>query len=254
MLMQSPESVQAANARTILGVTIRDLGREQAIAMIDESLGRGERTSICFANAQALNVACGNAPFRAALHRFLVLSDGLGTDIASRIKFGKPFADNLNGTDFVPEYLKSTKHNLRIYLIGTTDTIIERAAQALRRAHSRHTIVGCRNGFFLGPQDIEQTCCDIRAARADCVLVGMGNPLQELWIDEHGDKTGANLFFAVGALLDFQAGTFRRAPAWVRRLRCEWIFRLLQEPLRLAQRYLIGNFVFLGRVLADAKH
>lgn len=106
----------------------------------------------------------------------------------------------------------------------------------------------------MGLQDIEQTCADIRAVRADCVLVAMGNPLQEIWIDEHGDKTGATLFFAVGALLDFQAGTVRRAPAWVRRLRCEWIFRLLQEPLRLAQRYLIGNFVFLGRVLADAKH
>ena len=81
----------------------------------------------------------------------------------------------------------------------------------------------------------------------------MGNPLQELWIDEHGAVTGATLFFAVGALLDFQAGTVRRAPAWVRRLRCEWIFRLFQEPLRLAQRYLIGNFVFLGRVLTDVR-
>ena len=89
--------------------------------------------------------------------------------------------------------------------------------------------------------------------RADCVLVGMGNPLQELWIDEHGHKTGASLFFAVGAFLDFEAGSVRRAPPWVRNLRCEWIYRLLQEPLRLAHRYLIGNFVFLRRILADAK-
>jgi len=137
--------------------------------------------------------------------------------------------------------------------VGTTDAIVERAAQAFRRSYSRHTIVGYRNGFFLGPQDIEQTCCDIRAARADCVLVGMGNPLQELWIDEHGHKTGASLFFAVGALLDFQAGSVRRAPTWVRNLRCEWTYRLLQEPDRLAHRYLIGNFVFLGRILVDAR-
>ena len=240
--------------RTILGVTIRDLGREQAIAKIDQAFTLGEPANICFANAQSLNVACNNDRFRAALGRFLVLNDGLGADIASRIKFGKPFTDNLNGTDFVPEYLKRTKHDLRIYLVGTTDAIVEQAAQALSRTYPRHTIVGCRNGFFLGPQDIELTCCEIRSARAHCVLVGMGNPLQELWINEHGHKTGANLFFAVGALLDFQAGSVRRAPNWVRKLRCEWAFRLMQEPLRLAHRYLIGNFVFLGRVLADTRH
>ena len=253
MLMQSLESMRATDARSILGVTIRDLGRDQAISAIDGALSRGERANVCFANAQALNVACDNAHFRAALEGFLVLNDGLGTDIASRIKFGKPFTENLNGTDFVPEYLGRTEHSLRIYLVGTTDAVAARAAQALRRAYPRHTIVGYRNGFFLGPQDVEQTCCDIRAARADCVLVGMGNPLQELWIDEHGEKTGARLFFAVGALLDFQAGSVRRAPAWVRKLRCEWTYRLLQEPMRLAHRYLIGNFVFIGRILVDAR-
>ena len=251
--MQNSELCPAANTRTILGVTIRDMSRGQAIAAIDEAFKRGERSSVCFANAQALNVACENVHFRGALQRFLVLNDGLGTDIASRIKFGKSFTENLNGTDFVPEYLKRTEHPLRIYLVGTSDAIAARAAQAFRRAYPRHTIVGYRNGFFLGPQDIEQTCCDIRAARADCVLVGMGNPLQELWIDEHGDKTGARLFFAVGALLDFQAGNVRRAPAWVRKLRCEWTYRLLQEPVRLAHRYLIGNFVFIGRILVDAR-
>lgn len=250
--MHNPSSTQP-NARKILGVTIRDMSRDQAIAAIDDAFGRGEVASVCFANAQALNMACENGHFREALQKFLVLNDGLGTDIASRIKFGKSFTENLNGTDFVPEYLSRTGHALRIYLVGTSDAVVSRAAQALRRAYPRHTIVGHRNGFFLGPQDIEQTCCDIRAARADCVLVGMGNPLQELWIEEHGDKTGARLFFAVGALLDFQAGSVRRAPAWVRKLRCEWTFRLLQEPMRLAHRYLIGNFVFIGRILVDAR-
>ena len=126
--MQNPESKQEVNGRAILGVVIRDLTRDQAIATIDQAFAHGERANICFANAQALNVACDNDHFRAALRRFLVLNDGLGTDIASRIKFGKPFTENLNGTDFVPEYLRRTRHNLRIYLVGTTNAIVERAA------------------------------------------------------------------------------------------------------------------------------
>lgn len=251
--MQDLELGEEPQRRTILGVAIHDLGRDQAISSIDEALALGERIDVCFANAQTLNVACSNEHVRSALRHFLVLNDGLGTDIASRIKFGVPFQENLNGTDFVPGFLERTQHNLRIYLVGTTDEIVERAARKLRLNYPRHTIVGWRNGFFLGPQDVEQTCCDIRATRADCVLVGMGNPLQELWIDEHGDKTGARLLMAVGALLDFQAESVRRAPLWVRNLRCEWTYRLIQEPARLARRYLIGNFIFLGRILADAR-
>ena len=157
-----------------------------------------------------------------------------------------------NGTDFVPNFLAMTQHRLRVYLVGTTDAIVEKAAQRFRARYPRHMIVGWRNGFFADLQDIEETCRNIRAARADCVLVGMGNPQQELWIDEHGHKTGVRLLFGVGALFDFEAGVVRRAPLWVRRLRCEWVYRLLQEPGRLARRYLIGNFLLLGRVLADA--
>jgi len=248
-----PEATTSNDGRTILGVSIRNLSRDQAIAAIDEMAQGAEPAKICFANAQALNVACENRRFHAALQDFVVLNDGVGADIASRLKFGKPFTDNLNGTDFVPAYLGRTQQRLRIYMIGTTDETVAQAARKLRLSHPQHTVVGYRNGFFLGPHDIEQTCCDIRAAKADCVLVGMGNPLQELWIDEHAAKTGARLLFAVGALLDFEAGSVRRAPLWLRNLRCEWTFRLLQEPLRLARRYLVGNFVFLGRVLADVR-
>ena len=238
--------------RTILDVTISDMGGQRAIAHIDRALSRRETLYVCFANAHTLNVAAADDRFRAALKDFLLLNDGLGVDIASRIKFGKTFRENLNGTDFLPDFLNKTQHSLRIFLLGSTDDVAEKAALAIKSACPRHEIVGYRNAFFCGPQDIEMTCCDIRKSGADCVLVGMGNPLQELWIHEHARKTGAHVFFGVGALFDFQAGKVYRAPAWVRRVRCEWAFRLLQEPIRLARRYMIGNAVFLGRALVDA--
>lgn len=242
-----------ADGRTILGVSIRNLSGSRAIDMIDEMVRGPELTKICFANAQTLNVAYANPQFHAALQDFVVLNDGVGADIASRLKFGEPFSENLNGTDFVPAYLGRTRRTLRIYLVGTTEDIVAQTAQKLRLRFPQHTIVGHRNGFFSSPEDIDQACRVIRATHADCVLVGMGNPFQELWIDEHAAKTGARLFFGVGALFDFQAGHVSRAPVWVRTLRCEWIFRLLQEPRRLASRYLFGNVMFLARVLADVR-
>jgi alpha-1,3-mannosyltransferase len=251
--VEAYKRILGAGQRTHLGVTLQTLRREQAISTIDQAFASGQRLNVGFVNAHSLNIATGNERYRSVLERFFVLNDGLGINIASRLKYGKPFAANLNGTDFVPCFLARTRHRLRIYLVGTTDAVVDEAARKMRLRFPRHVIVGSRNGFFQGPEDIEETCRTILASNADGVLVGMGNPLQEFWISEHGAKTGARLLLGVGALLDFQAGVVSRAPDWVRRLHCEWAYRLAQEPRRLAHRYLVGNFVFLGRALLDAR-
>ena len=239
--------------REIFGVRIHSMSRSRAVSKIDRAFTAGQQLNVSFANAHTLNLASTDDRFRAALHNFFVLNDGLGVDIASRYKYGRPFAANLNGTDFIPDFLESTRHRLRIYLVGTSDSAVTKAAERLRVRYRRHIVVGQRNGFFAGPEDIEETCRNIQAARADCVLVGMGNPKQELWIEEFGGKTGARLLFGVGALFDFEAGSVRRAPKWIRGLRCEWLYRLLQEPNRLARRYVVGNFGFLFKVLIEAR-
>jgi alpha-1,3-mannosyltransferase len=83
------------------------------------------------------------------------------------------------------------------------------------------------------------------------LLVAMGNPLQEEWIARCSTKTGATICIGVGALFDFVSGRVERAPLWVRKLKCEWVFRLIQEPKRMWRRYLIGNLSFLWAMLWD---
>ena len=77
----------------------------------------------------------------------------------------------------------------------------------------------------------------------------MGVPRQELWIARHIDARHCTLPIAVGALLDFLSGTVPRAPLWMRQLRLEWLFRLWVEPGRLWRRYVVGNPLFLLRVI-----
>jgi exopolysaccharide biosynthesis WecB/TagA/CpsF family protein len=85
------------------------------------------------------------------------------------------------------------------------------------------------------------------------VLVALGNPLQEQWIDDHQEGLGVPLLIGVGALFDFLAGRVPRAPQWVLRLRSEWLFRLLVEPRRLWRRYVTGNPRFLWRVATQGR-
>jgi hypothetical protein len=80
----------------------------------------------------------------------------------------------------------------------------------------------------------------------------MGVPRQERWVTEHWETLDVGAALAVGALFDFLAQRFKRAPRWMRKLGIEWTFRFIQEPRRLAKRYVVGNGVFLGRVLLAA--
>ena len=248
---QEYERVLGVNARTLLGVRLEAQRREEAVSTIDQAVDQGRSLRIAFANAHTLNIATKSQGFRDVLERFLVFNDGVGVDIASRFKFGRGFSDNINGTDFVPHFLLSTKHSFRIFLIGSTNQVVSRAAEEFSGRFPQHRIVGFRDGFFIDAADVQRTCRLVRESGADLLLVGMGNPLQELWIDQNGEATGAKLMFGVGALFDFISGEKRRAPLWVRKIRGEWMYRLLLEPRRLWRRYLVGNFVFIKNVLFE---
>ena len=243
------DRILGVGRREILGVALDVTSSASAVASIDDAIESGRLMKVAFANAHTLNLAATRPELRQALSRFVVLNDGVGVDLASLIRFGRRFEENLNGTDFVPHYLKSSRHRLRIYLLGATQEVVEAAARRFAQRFPQHTIVGARNGFLSSPEATARACQEIRRSRADIVLVGMGNPLQELWIDANGPATGAKVLLGVGALFDFTAGAVPRAPAWVQTIRCEWLFRMAQEPRRLWRRYLIGNAMFLLRVL-----
>jgi N-acetylglucosaminyldiphosphoundecaprenol N-acetyl-beta-D-mannosaminyltransferase len=95
----------------------------------------------------------------------------------------------------------------------------------------------------------EQVLAEINASHADVVWVGLGTPKQDYWMARHRDRLVAPALIAVGAAFDFHAGDLRQAPRWMQRSGLEWLFRLIQEPRRLAFRYLVYNPLFVLGVL-----
>lgn len=234
--------------RTILDVPLQVGGFDQAVDLVDARFDKREPVAIAFANAHTLNVAAERPDFRTALQNAIVFNDGIGVDVASRILYGSPFPENLNGTDFNPYYLRHTKHRYRIFLLGAAPGTVERAASRLSALCPRHNIVGSHHGFFDAGK-VSEIIDLIRRSGANVLLVAMGNPKQELFIHKHLAATGCILGIGVGALFDFLAGNVPRATPWVRRWRLEWVYRLAQEPRRLAGRYLVGNPLFLMRIM-----
>lgn len=205
-----------------------------------------------FMNAHCCNVRAKDRAYADALERSdVLLPDGVGVEIAAKLS-GEKLEANLNGTDLLPVLLtKAARMGKSVFLFGGAPGTAERAAQALLDATPNLIIAGTRNGYE-GAVNEDATVAHINASGADIVLVALGVPKQELWIDRNAHRLNAALMMGVGAAFDFYAGNVARAPKLVRKMRAEWIWRLAMEPRRLASRYLMGNATFLARTLWTA--
>lgn len=248
--MNSPAALQLPAPRMpLFGMPIYDLTWDSALSFVNElvALPIGQ-THMAFINANNANVMMTDPDYRSALSRTLLLPDGIGVDIASRVLNGEKFLANLNGTDFVPAMLTYMDGPRRIGLIGGKPDVLKAAAENFRRHAPWHEFIEISDGFF-DKADCAKILQDLEHARLDILLVAMGTPLQEIWIDRNIRPEHARLVLGVGALFDFISGRVPRAPGWMRRVRCEWVYRLWREPQRLWYRYVIGIPVFLAHVV-----
>ena len=210
----------------------------------------GRHGKFAFLNAHAANLACTDQRFHDALRDFTIFPDGLGIDVASRLLHGSTFPENLNGTDFIPFLLERCARPLRVGLLGARPGVVTEARDRFRVAHPRHAFRVVHHGYFDADREGE-IVASLLADPVDVLLVAFGNPRQEVFIAERIDGRHCRAAFGIGALFDFTSGRIPRAPRVMRDLRIEWMFRLRREPRRMWRRYLLGNPVFLARVLRE---
>jgi len=211
----------------------------------------GECATVQFINAHCVNAAQTNPTYREVLDRAdFLLPDGSGMAIAARLA-GTTLGENLNGTDLFPELCRcAAERGQSIFLLGGKPGIAAAAAQAMKQRYPALNVAGTRHGYWSASEE-DQLIAEINASGAAMVLVGLGVPTQEIWIDRIRDRLLARVVMGVGGLFDYYSGAIPRAPAAFRRIGCEWIWRLAQEPRRLFVRYVLGNPRFL---LASAVH
>lgn len=233
----------------VLGVPVAKLLPKDALIQIERIYSQDGSHLIAYANAHTLNLATSDPSYRDLLRSAaIVLNDGAGIAIGARVN-GDRFPANLNGSDLNPLILGlAGKNGWPVFLLGAKPGVAERAGAAMKERYPALVIAGTRDGYWPPGAD-DQIVAEIRSSGASLVMAALGNPLQERWLADHLAATGARLGVGVGAFFDFAAGEVARAPAWMNRMGIEWVFRLLQEPKRLWRRYVVGNPLFLARVL-----
>ncbi|MHC8400572.1 WecB/TagA/CpsF family glycosyltransferase [Pseudomonas sp. MDT1-17] len=220
---------------------VSDLGDEQELI---DALSRTESTTVLgFVNAHAMNLVAGNTDYYNALSAAdVLLRDGSGMAILFR-RLGLEPGLNLNGTDFIPKLLAAFKGR-RVAFWGTEEPFLANAVQRSEAIYAVN-VVSAHHGFA----EVDIYLNLARQSQPELVVLGMGMPKQEAVAARLAVSGVPCLVVCGGAILDFLGGKVTRAPLWVRRLGCEWVFRLIGEPKRLFSRYVVGNPTFLLRTL-----
>lgn len=186
----------------------------------------------------------------------LVLVDGKPLVWVARLQ-GRPLPGRVAGSDLVPQVFarsRQTGQQVRAYFLGAGSGVGERAAKRVEQDYPTVKVVGVFSpprGFEKDPQQNEGILERIRAAEPDLLLVGLGAPKQELWVQAHREAIHAKVALCIGATIDFLAGEKSRAPEWMQKVGAEWLYRVLQEPRRLGPRYARDGVVFPKILLGE---
>ncbi len=234
---------------TILDIPIVRATELEAMTEIRYLAEQPEPAMVIYVNAHTLELTTRDSEYRKIVQNAaIVMNDGIGVSMAAKIVGKETFPANLNGTDLTPLILQlAAERGWRVFLLGAAPGVAEKAAAKFLATTPGLEIAGAHSGYFKAGE-LEGVIQQIREARTDVLIVGMGNPVQEQWLARHQAQTGARLGVGVGAFLDFSAGVFPRAPLWMQKMKVEWLYRMSREPKRLWKRYLLGGPVFLAHV------
>ena len=216
--------------------------------------GQGSRR-VMYVNAHVLNQSLEQPALRTALNEAdLVYCDGYGVRLAAKA-LEVQIPHRMTGADWIWDLASLCEAlGLSVYLLGSEPGYAAEAAVRLTARHPGLRLAGSHHGYFeVGTAHDERVVEDINERRPDILLVGMGTPKQELWVQRNAHRLDVGVLWTVGALFDYVSGRTPRAPSWLAENGLEWIFRLAIEPQRMWRRYLLGNPVFVSRVLGQAR-
>ncbi len=218
----------------VLGYDVDLKSFDEALSFVENSLSNNKGLYIVTINPEIIEYGNRNKDFGDLLRTSdLTLPDGVGIKIALMLKSIKQ--ETIPGVDFSFKLLKSTTIlNKKVALIGAKEEVIQKAVAKLQDKYKGLEICYTHNGYFADEQEIID---GLRIAQPDLVLVALGAPKQDLFINNCRKTLQKTVFIGVGGSFDVWAGTVERAPKFYKKIGCEWLYRTIKQPQRFKRIY-----------------
>lgn len=230
---------------SILGCAIDPVDMTEAVQRIAAMvIGQGCQQVITL-NAEIIYQAVGDQALQQMINRAeLITPDGAGVVWAAKY-LACPVKERVTGIDLVAELTQQgAAQGWKFYFLGASPGVVEEAARKLICLNPQLQVVGTNHGYFT-PADEPEIVDAINRSGANILLVGLGAPRQDFWIDAQRSKLNCQVAIGVGGSFDVIAGQLSRAPDWMIKLNLEWFYRLIKEPTRWRRQLALPGFVKL---------
>ncbi|MBC1521339.1 WecB/TagA/CpsF family glycosyltransferase [Listeria aquatica] len=226
---------------------------QESIARIEKLILSKKPIQHVVINASKVNLLARDEKLRAIINESpIVNADGQSIIWAARF-LGHDIPERVTGIDLFQALIQhAEKKGLRPYYFGATEEVVQQVVKKHREMYPMLDIAGYRNGYFKDWESF-QIAEEIKASQADLLFVAFSSPKKEFWIDAHKDIMQVPFVMGVGGSFDIVAGKTKRAPKWIQKIGMEWFYRFLQEPVRMFERYVVGNFHFVKLVLREKR-
>lgn len=225
----------------LLNTYIDNLTMKEAIDATEQLIAKSGSSYVVTPNLDHIVTLENDQEFlKVYLNADLVLADGKPLIWIS--KFLKtPIREKISGSDFFPNMCgMCAEKGYSVFILGAAEGVAEKAAQNLCKKYYGLKIAGTYSPpleFEKNENELKKIKDFIREAKPDVLAVSLGSPKGEKFIYKHLKEYGVSLGISIGATIDFEAGNVKRAPKWMADHGLEWLFRITQDPKRLAKRY-----------------
>ena len=216
--------------KQVMTITFDNLTMEEAVGTAMGHISARTRCRVVTPNAEFALEAKKNPRFLNILNQSqLVLADGISVVLASKI-LGDPMQGRVTGVGFAQALAGAmAKDGCSIYLLGAKPGVAEQAAAKLQETYPGLKIAGTHDGYFKDEGPVVEA---INAAKPDALLVCLGAPKQEYFMENHDADLEVPVMAGLGGSMDVLAGNVKRAPEFFQKFGLEWLYRLVKEPQR----------------------
>ena len=237
------------NRVQILNSPVDRLTMEETILKIEDAIiNKKQLQHVCVNAGKYIQMQHDTYLLKAVNESDIISADGQSIIWASKL-LGDPLPERVSGINLMDNLIVlAHKKKYRCYFLGAREEIVSKVVEIYTRKYSPDIIAGYNNGYY--SNNDEQTIVNqINQSKADMLFIAISSPKKEIFLNKYKNILTTPFIMGVGGSFDVVAGIVKRAPVWMQNNGLEWVYRLIQEPVRMWRRYILGNPHFIYLVL-----